>query len=443
MKSKHRIQVVSLFAILFSISGATRAELGEDTHIQETGEIRIEVDRQVFEEFSRMFELGYPPATVMMHAVSTGMSINDILYIAVKSNVNRAKEFYDTAESLLPALPGWVCQANRDDERYTRAVDPSDLGENPTVRQVAQAFFEENQRVVPFPNWSQGRVHMEASVSELAELVTDEQWYVAGESDGSPRTTPNRPVFISLYRHNGGIIVDSGFDRIRRAQEQGTERLPVVLVYNDSLHRSISNYESNVTVSQLAEDFYGEGLQLTAVPEWQVGDHHKSASVEELVDLVDVPNREDIQEDRWAAVEQEIRGNGMALPRPLLLTLVRSGQGNAWVDDPTMVAVASEMGVESLPVVLFYHEIDRQPCGQPSNCEDLLCEAATAAGATEEVCDGNDSQTTAGGALGTQPSGIGSPDVVKGLAGGSQRGETGIDPHLYEGLSYTQNQCTS
>lgn len=432
MKFKKRFRLVGLLGLVLVTPGV-QAELGEDTHIQETGEIRIEVDRQVFEEFARMFGQGYPPATVMMHAVSTGMSINDILYIAVKSDLSRAQEFYDTAESLLPALPGWVCQANRDSQRYSREVGDSGLGQSPSVQEVAQLFFDGNRRIAPFPKWPEGNVHMEASVSELADLVTEEQWYIAGQDDGSPRTTPNRPVFVSLYRHNSEIIVDSGFERIRRAQEQGTGTLPVVLVYNDSLHRPISSFEDDVTVGELADEFYGGGIQLTAVPEWQVGDHHKVASVEELRELVDVPDQDDVPAERWQAIEEMLRANGMALPRPLLLTLVRSGQGNAWVNEPTTLAVAEQLGMENLPVVLFYHEIDRRPCGEPSTCEDLLCEAATAAGASQDVCDNDEGQASAD-AGGTGQAVLGGARIPV---------AAGVDPRLYEGLSYTQNQCTS
>lgn len=415
---------------LIAVPGVMRAELGRDTHIQESGEVRIEIDRQVYEEFARLFALGYPPATVMMHAISTGMSINDILYIGVKSNPDRARELYGTAESLLPSLPGWVCQADAERSRYTKEVDLSELGDNPSIRHLAELFIDEDRRVVPFPDWDDGRVHMEASVPELVELVSDEQWYAPGDDDGTPRSSPNRPIFVSVYKHSGDIVVD-GAERIRRARDRGVERLPVVLVYNDVRHRPISSFGGDVTVGELANVFYEDGIELTAVPEWQVGDHHKKATVDELREVVDVPAREDVPESRWNEAVQEIRANQMTLPGPLLLTLVRSGQGRAWIDEPTTVAVADELGVEELPVVLFYHRLDRRACGQPSNCQDLLCEAATAAGASQQVCDAGRSTAQAGAgrsAGGDQPA----PSVA-----------LDIDPRLYEGLSYTQNQCTS
>lgn len=428
MKLKSRIRTASFFAMLVALPVAGRADLGEDTHIQESGEVRIDIDRQAFDELQRLFNLGYPPATVMMHAITTGMSLNDILFIAVKSDVSRAQEFYDTAESLLPALPGWVCQAEVDQDRYVRSVNLSDLGQNPTIRQVAGLFFNDDRRLVPFPNWSEGKIHMSASVDELASLVSDEDWYIPGADDGTPRTAPNRPIFVSLYKDSGEIVVDSGADRIRRAREQGIGRLPVVLVYNNVKQRPISSFGQDVTLGDLAQDFYSEGIELTAVPEWRAGDYHKLATPEELSQVVEIPTRDDIPPEQWGAVEQELRSNNLQLSRPLLLTLVRSGPGRAWVNEPTTVAVASSLGMTELPVVLFYHDIDRTPCGQPARCEDSLCEAATAAGASQDVCSSSGEQGTTAGAS--------TVDDGKLL-------ELTIDPHLYDGLSYTQNQCTS
>lgn len=431
MTLTNRVRVASLFAMLLAVTGAGRADLGEDAHVQSTGEVRIDVDREAYEELARLFNLGYPPATVMMHAITTGMSLNDILFIAVKSDVSRAQEFYRTAESLVPALPGWVCQAEVDQDRYVKSVNLSDLGDNPTIRQVAALFFNDNRRVIPFPDWSKGKVHMTASVDELASLVNPDDWYVPGEDDGTPRTAPNRPVFVSLYKDSGEIVVDSGAERIRRAREQGIKRLPVVLVYNNMRQRPISSFGPDVTVSELAQDFYSQGVELTAVPEWRVGDYHKLATPEELRQVVDVPTREGIPPEQWSAVEQELRANNMRLPRPLLLTLVRSGPGRAWINDPTTLAVASDLGITELPVVLFYHSIDRTPCGQPARCEDMLCEAATSAGASEDVCKEEQQSTSAGTDAGTDP---GKLRIPVGLA---------IDPRIYDGLAYTQDQCTS
>ena len=434
MPSRNRTRLASFLAIFLAFPGTIYADLGEDTHIQETGEVRLDVDRAAYEELSRLFDLGYPPATVMMHAITTGMSLNDILYIAVKSDLSRAQEFYDTAESLVPVLPGWVCQEPSDRDRYIKAVKLSDLGSQPTIQQVADVFFNQNRRVVPFPDWEDGRVHMTASVAELAGLMSDERWYVPGKDDGTPLTAPNRPVFVSLYKYNNEIVVDNAA-RIRKAQQQGIKSLPVVLVYNDIEQRPITSFPPAVTAAQIAQYFYSEGLELTAVPEWPVDDHHKMASPDELRDVVEIPKKDDIPPEKLAAAEQKLRDDGMKLPEPLLLTLIRSGQGRAWINDPTEVVAADELGVKELPVVFFYHRIDRTPCGEPARCEDMLCEAATSAGASPKVCESNNQNKANTAGVGGSGRAIAAPT-------GNALGLT-IDPRLYQGLRYTQSQCTS
>ncbi|MGA8260665.1 MAG: hypothetical protein WB783_10675 [Arenicellales bacterium] len=440
MTLRSRIQAVTLFAsglfaTFLAVPTVTYADLGKDIHIQEAGEVRIDVDREAFKVYSHLFRLGYPPATVMMHAVTTGMSLNDILYIAITSNVERAQEYYDTAKSLTSVLPGWVCQEKSNAARYIKAASKSTLGSNPTIHEAANLFFDKDLRLVPFPDWEDGRVHMDASVSELSGLIGDNKWYVAGKDNGTPLSAPNRPVFVSLYKSNKEIVVGSGGrERIRRAQEQGTKLLPVVLVYNNVKQRPISSFSSNVTLADLAQDFYTNGVELTAVPEWEVGDYHKMATPDEIRAVVKIPDRKDISQADWDAAVQEFENNNMTLSRPLLLTLVRSGRGHAWINDPAAVAVASNLGVKQLPIVLFYHSINRTPCGEPSNCQDMLCRAATAAGAPEKVCESSSKQP--------QNTAAGAPSKAGGTSSNGSLG-MGIDPHLYNGLRYTQSQCTS
>ena len=61
-----------------------------------------------------------------------------------------------------------------------------------------------------------------------------------------------------------------------------------------------------------------------------------------------------------------------------------------WAYPPFILATtAAAMG---LPVTMFFHELDRLPCGAPTRCENTVCEAAVAAGAGEEVCGANANQ---------------------------------------------------
>lgn len=377
------------WAFLACVPGAAvHAEFGDDRHIQETGEIALDVDRRAFEEFKRFYELGFPPATVMMYAVSQGMSIADAVYIAVKSDVDRAREFHDTAVSLLPSLPGWACQAGSVRGRYLQELKLEELGSEPSIDAVAAAFFEQDRRLAPFPDWQRGQHHLMASTAELARLTdTNKYWYAAREVTGPEAASAQGVIPVSLYKHDRSILVDpAARDMIQNATRSGLERLPVVIVYNRDNERYISDYQPEISVKALAAKFFGESIELTPVPEWHAGDFHKLATLDELREVVEFPRREDIADQHWQAIVEEMTTPGPT-QRPLLLTLLGTGEGSLWVDEPYRLTAAEELGLPSLPVVFFYHNIDRRPCGAAADCEDQICDAAEAAGADRGICE--------------------------------------------------------
>ncbi len=380
----------TILGILLSIAAipcVVQAELGTDIHVQSDSDpIRLDIDRRTFNEIQSLLKQGYPAVSVMLHGVSMGMSINDVVYLAVKSNPQRAKELYDTAVSLLPSLPGWAIQGDDSSDRYYTNYTASELGAQSTVTEVARRFFEQNMRLTPFPEWYAGGYHIKVSTDELAGLLKDSWWYRQGNlQPNSPRSVPNRPIFVSLYGDRGEIVVDSGTERIRNAQQEGVRELPVVFVYNDMRTRPISRYSANVKAKEIVDDFFKRGLKLTSVPEWrQVGDHHMVAPVAELMELLGTIDKKDIDPARWSAITQDIRNNGFNTP--LLISLFNSGDGRIWANGPDRIAAAAELGVGQVPVVFLYHDIGRPPCGQPIRTTALICSAALAAGAEPSIC---------------------------------------------------------
>ncbi len=380
---------VFFWVLLACVPGAAvHAEFGDDRHVQETGEITLDVDRRAFEEFKRFYELGFPPATVMMYAVSQGMSIADAVYIAVKSDVDRAREFHDTAVSLLPSLPGWACQAGSVQGRYLQELRLDELGSEPSIAAVATAYFEQDRRLAPFPDWQRGQHHLMASTAELVRLTdANKYWYAVRGMEGSEAASTQGVIPVSLYKHDRSILVDpAARDMIQNARRSGLDRLPVVIVYNRDNERYISDYQPGVSVKALAGKFFGESIELTPVPEWHAGDFHKLATLDELREVVEFPRREDISDQRWQAIVEELKTPGPK-QRPLLLTLLGTGDGRLWVDEPYRLTAAEELGLPSLPVVFFYHNIDRRPCGAAADCEDQICDAAEAAGADRGICE--------------------------------------------------------
>ena len=358
------------------------ADIKEDVHIQSNSNAtQLDVDSRTFNAIKGFFEEGFPPASVMLHAISMGMSIDDVTYLAVKSNPSRAKEFYDTARSLLPSLPAYVCRESAGNARFVNGYELNELGAQPTIAAVAQRFFDENRRLVPFPDWAKGQGHMQASAKELASLVKDSRWYQQGQSaPSSKESAPNRPIFVSLYAYNKEILVDADLARI----QSGPATFPVVFIFNSGQFRPVSQYGADATVAEIANEFFNNRTQLTGVPEWHVGDYHKFVKTSELKSLLKPPPKDKLPPERWQQIESELKEGGFKTP--LLLSVFGSGEGRIWANQAEKVSVADALGIEQVPVVFFYHNLDRFACGQTATCDDRICEAVIAAGGDSAVC---------------------------------------------------------
>lgn len=358
-------------------------EIREDVHVQsDSDSIRLDIDSRTYNEVKSFFDRGYPTASVMLHGITQGLSIEDVTFIAVKASIDKPgkdKEIYQTATSLLSSLPGWVCRGGAQSGQYPSDYPLKDLGPQPTVAEVARRFFDENRRLTPFPDWQAGGSHMLASTQELASLVKDEWWYRPGAAQNGGKSQ----VFVSLYPDTKEIVVDSGINRIRDAMQKSVATLPVVIVYNDVKQRPVSRYGAKPKVQEVANDFFSAGHRLTAVPAWEVGDHHLMAPVDDLKTIFKPPEKKDIPKERY---DELVKKMSTGTKPPFLITLLGGGCGCAYIDDPARLTVASDLGMKEAPVVLFYHDLDRLPCGAPANCQERICEAAVAGGADPSVC---------------------------------------------------------
>jgi hypothetical protein len=360
------------------------AELSQDTRVTRDDHTRLDIDRATYDEFKRFYDAGYPPASVMLQGASLGMSLDDMVYLAVIADPERAQELHDTAVDLMPLLPGWACRTGNVTDRYANYFTVEQLDSPASIRRIADEWFENARVLAPFPGWKQNQAHVEVSVSELAGLVdASKYWY-------RPAVDRISPVFVSLYRDAKEIVVGGGVDAIRAARASGSPSIPVVVVYNHSFQRPLSRYGAEVSVTDIAKEFFENRIEITPVPEWRDGDHHMQASISELKRLVNTGLNEGRLEDE-SAIERRIAGNGGILKAPLLLTLLRTGGGRVWIDSPATLEVASRMGVAEVPVTLFYQDIDRQPCGAPSECGEQICAAAKAAGGMLQ-CDSSSGQ---------------------------------------------------
>lgn len=366
------------------------AAVQDDNYLQHSDDqfSRMEIDPRIYNEIRNFIQQGMPPASVMLHAVSLGVPIDDVVEMCTRADGSRAQLFYDTAISLLPSLPGWACRASRSSAgRHAPNFNAESLGPAPSAKEVASRFFDSDARLSPFPDWESGASHMNASTQELLSMLDEQEyWYQPGSQTSSANQSfdPRRPVFISLYQDRDQAVIDSDPGLIRAAAAAGLPTMPVVFIYNEAYQRPISRFGNDVSLREVADEFFSSGHEVTPVPEWRSGDYHMKAETDEIRDMFDIPSRDQIDPARWADIEADLRVNGFK--KPLMVTMLRDGE-RMWVDQPERAAVAAELGMAEMPIVYYYHGFDRMACGaEATSCQDMICDASIAGGASSSVC---------------------------------------------------------
>jgi hypothetical protein len=365
---------------------------------------------------------GYPIRSIILHAVSRGMRISDVVYLLTEAKTDRAREVYGDAVELLPELPSWACERQGAlTGRYFRHVRVADLGPKPSVRAAADEFFQDGARLSPTPDWRHGESHMKASIDELIGLAGSGSsegkapwWYEPG------KTTPGKgaPLFVSLYPQNKLIVVDASRNQLEQMKQQGVTEIPVVFLYNGPEYIPLSSVDQapaksesptqpaksatqpaksaakspdpyvqygdgKVTATEVIEHYLSTGQKVTPVREWKLNDHHLMVDVAELGKLFNLPRKEDIPPKRLERLTRELQAKGFA--EPLKIT-VSGDSGKKWVDNPEEAAVAASMGIKQAPVIFLMHDLQRWPCGVPAGCQNAICEAVRAGGGGQDAC---------------------------------------------------------
>lgn len=344
-------------------------------------------DRGIVNQIDQFLADGYPPASVLMHASSMGVSIDRAVYAAIRSQPQRAEEIYTTALELSGFLPGWTCTTGVDSGLYNPVYEVNDLPEGRLVQDVAERYFQQSSRLADFPDWPNDEFHMLASTDELLELLSQletEYWYRPGPGQDAAGANPREAVLIGLYPDTDQVVIDTTAERIRQWRDQGRERVPATFFYNFDYQRPISRFENGATLEDVMESFFENGNELTPVPLWAVGDHHLEVDGEELEELFVLPESDDIDPQRYQALTDDLAANGFSR-KPVLVTLLSSGNYRQ-VAEADRVRVALDQGIKRFPVAVFYHRLDRDPCGAPALCFDQLCDALVCAGADPNVC---------------------------------------------------------
>lgn len=374
------------------------------------------VNAAYLEYVRSLLNSNYPVRSILLHAVGQGISISDAAYLLTLADPYRGGEFYATAVRMMKQMPGWVCGHHIDPElRYPVFYDSSRLGSAPRIHDVVSRFFSHGESVGfrrpgdpawVFPDVRRKEYHFRASVDELIALKELEQrrtgvkraWYEQGGRLPQPGED-GMPVLVSIHKFDKSVSVDADLDRLRRMRAAGLDRVPVVIRYNGTLELPItSECKSNprdsaaeagepiLTMEQVANNYFDCGVRLTPPRDWQQGDYHLLVRTAELQERFGGTGPGDIGVDRIRELEADIRANGY-FP-PLRVTLNRNS-GLMWPGEREKVAVASDLGLQEIPVVFLFHEIARESCLALPMCGKAVCRAVVAGGAPfgEDECE--------------------------------------------------------
>lgn len=247
-------------------------------------------------EVLRLLSKETPPMLVFLQAISMGMGIDDVLEAAIRYEPNRRREFAQSAISVLPLLS--------DSDPYVYGtyqlddLEREDESEPYSAKEVSERFFEDRDILVPRPDWYEGQVHFYASAAELKALQQGNEnvkWY-RSRAEG---IESERPIFVSLYESDQSVVID-GQDRVEIALAKDPKALvPVVFVYNRLKERAIDQIEQPKTIRGVQKAFIEEQQMATPAPEWQNGEFHIMASMDEVYDVFELPSEEDFEPEQW------------------------------------------------------------------------------------------------------------------------------------------------
>ena len=269
-------------------------------------------------EMLRLLSKETPSLPVFMHALSMGLSIDDMLLASLEYEPEKARELASSAVKLLPLLDGpdtyrystyniGALQRYVDgqaEERNKGYVDQADEHKPYSIHEVVDKFFEKRLVLAPYPDWIEGQFHFMASAKELLELQgvkEDQRWYHSKSS----KSVDDRPIFISLYEHGKRVLVD-GVERIEAALEQNPNaQLPVVFIYNRLNERSIDDLGYPATLRGMRDAYRKENLMVTPTPQWEIGEYHAYIEADEFDQLLNLPEEDDFEPEAWNALLSE------------------------------------------------------------------------------------------------------------------------------------------
>jgi len=253
-------------------------------------------------EILRLLSKDTPSMMVFMTALSMGLDIETIAQASAKYQPEKSRELAASAVNLLPVLtesPSYLYSGYELEDLEREEDQPY------SVERVVEKFFEQRLVLRPYPDWFEGQFHFMASAAELKKLqapMKDVQWYRSKSTDIN---TANRPIFVSLYEANSSVLID-GQERIDQALKEDPKALmPVVFIFNRLNERSTDQLGYPQTIKGVQAAYVERELMLTPAPEWQLGEYHMYANMDEFYELFNIPEEEDFEPEAWQKLLEE------------------------------------------------------------------------------------------------------------------------------------------
>ncbi len=320
-------------------------------------------------EILRLLSKNTPSIVVFMHAIAMGVDIEDVLRASVKYQPDRSSDLAASAVSLVPILEtstSYVYSGYELEDLEKEESKPY------SVTEVVERFFDDRLVLRPYPDWFNGQYHFLASAAELKKLQKpqkDVKWY----RTKSTLSVEKRPVFISLYESNESVLIDSE-DRISEALASNPDALlPVVFIFNRLNERAIDQLGYSPTIKGIQDAYSERSLMVTPAPEWQLGEYHTYAAIDEFYEVFDIPEEEDFEPENWQKLIEEAEDYSVTDTSFLVVVLgdqddsdSKKTTSNVFVSEPTLMAAWDDPRADS--EFQYVHPED----SQPHNLKNLL-----------------------------------------------------------------------
>jgi hypothetical protein len=255
----------------------------------------------------------------------------------------------------VPKFLDWPCSTQAAQSRMFDTYSLDDLKSDNKMREIVDRYFKVPEVIAPIPNWIDGEFHGTFDYHDIIQFSSPDYWYFANED--LPILSGKRPrsLLISLFVGTNQVVIDNNMIDVLR-KELGTDEIPVTFLFNDSNTVPVSYFGSNVSLEEVFKAFIERGIKVAEVPMWWQGDYHLTPTIEEFEKFFDIPPLEDINPDKRAAMEADLKAHGFT--RKSIIVSMFSESNSMAVDQPDRVRIAASMGITRIPTTFNFVEPD-------------------------------------------------------------------------------------